>query len=62
VGAASAAKMVAPNGAPTETVMMREVIYDAQNGDKSEGGKTTEKDSKGKIGGDDDHAPATADR
>jgi hypothetical protein len=33
--------MVAPNGAPTETVMMREVIYDAQNGDKSEGGKTT---------------------
>jgi hypothetical protein len=42
--------------------MMREVIYDAQNGDKSEGGKTTKKDSKGKIGGDDDHAPATADR
>jgi hypothetical protein len=54
--------MVAPDGAPTETAMMREVIYDAQNSDKSEGGKTTEKDSKGKIGSDDDHAPATADR
>jgi hypothetical protein len=35
------------------------VTCDAEGDDESE---APEKDSKGKIGSDDDHAPATADR